>query len=121
MISGVPEAGDIITINFDPQSGSEINKRRPAIVLSSFEFNKKVGQAWICPVTSKPPRNPFHVILPADIKGFKYPDAAGEVANVKLEQLRSLDFRSRKATFVAKISSEFLNQCRSYGIRILGG
>ena len=121
MISGVPEAGDIVIINFNPQAGTEISKRRPGLVISAHSFNKALGQAWIYPITSKTPKHGFHVEIPDDVEGFQLATGPGEVSNVKMEQLRSLDFRSLRAVYAGKVSSEFLTQCRSYAIRVLEG
>ena len=119
MISGVPEAGDVVWIDFEPQAGTEIKKRRPGLVLSPLSFNQKIGQAWICPITSKPPRHNFQIPLPEGIEGFEYPTEPGEIANVKIEQLRSLDFRARKAEFITRVPQGFLAQCKSFAVRVI--
>ncbi len=49
----VPEAGDLIWLDFDPQVGHEQAGRRPALVLSSVRFNARTSLAFVCPVTSK--------------------------------------------------------------------
>ncbi len=48
-----PEHGEIIWIDFDPQSGHEQAGRRPAVVLSNTEYNKRIGRAFVCPITTK--------------------------------------------------------------------
>lgn len=120
MKRAIPEAGDIIWLDFDPQVGTEINKRRPALVLSPFDVNKTLGFALVVPITSKKPKHLFHLELPSNIEGFDYPTAKDEVANLKTEQVRSLDFRARKAVYIAKVSDSFLTSCRSYVDRLLG-
>ncbi|WP_125714854.1 type II toxin-antitoxin system PemK/MazF family toxin [Companilactobacillus kedongensis] len=47
-----PHQGDLIFLNFDPSVGREIKKRRPAIVMSSDQYNSKTGYIAICPITS---------------------------------------------------------------------
>ena len=49
----VPERGDAIWINFNPQAGHEQAGRRPAIVLSPERYNGKVGLCLLCPITIK--------------------------------------------------------------------
>ncbi len=48
----IPKKGDIVWIDFDPAAGKEIQKRRPGLVVSRYEFNRKTMFAVICPITS---------------------------------------------------------------------
>ena len=48
----IPKKGDIVWIDFDPSAGKEIQKRRPGLVVSRYEFNRKTMFAVICPITS---------------------------------------------------------------------
>jgi len=48
----VPEREDIVWLDFEPPRGREIGKYRPALVLSSREFNRKTGLLICCPVSS---------------------------------------------------------------------
>ena len=63
-LPGVPERGDAIWIDFDPQAGREQAGRRPAVVLSPAAYNGKVGLALLCPVTSQVKGYPFEVGIP---------------------------------------------------------
>ncbi|EGG49937.1 toxin-antitoxin system, toxin component, MazF family, partial [Enterococcus faecalis TX1467] len=45
----IPKKGDIVWIDFDPAAGKEIQKRRPGLVVSRYEFNRKTMFAVICP------------------------------------------------------------------------
>nr|WP_273000728.1 type II toxin-antitoxin system PemK/MazF family toxin [Hydrogenibacillus schlegelii] len=47
----IPRQGDIIWMEFFPQTGNEINKRRPALVLSNYWFNRKTNFAFVVPIT----------------------------------------------------------------------
>jgi len=60
----VPAQGDVISINFDPQSGHEQAGRRPALVLSTLEYNKLTGLAVMCPITKKGKAYKFEVPVP---------------------------------------------------------
>ncbi|MBP7096921.1 MAG: type II toxin-antitoxin system PemK/MazF family toxin, partial [Spirochaetia bacterium] len=65
MVEGyVPEQGDLVWLDFNPQAGHEQRGRRPAVVLSKQAYNRKVGLAIFCPVTSKGKGYPFEVELP---------------------------------------------------------
>jgi mRNA interferase MazF len=85
----VPERGDIVWLQFDPQAGHEQAGHRPALVVSPREYNRKVGLALFCPITSRVKGYPFEVPLPEDGK------ARGAVLS---DQLKSLDWRARKAS-----------------------
>lgn len=68
MSKQVPDAGDIISIDFEPQAGREITKRQPVLFLSPKSFNQALGFAWICPITSTPSKHPFQLTVPPGIK-----------------------------------------------------
>ena len=95
----VPERGDIVWLEFDPQAGHEQSGRRPALVISPQAYNGKTSLAIICPITNKINGYPFEVALPGKQK----------VTGVVLaDQIKSLDWRSRKAKFAEKARSEVL-------------
>ncbi len=93
----VPDRGDIVSLQFDPQAGHEQAGRRPAFVVSPRAYNKKVGLALFCPITSRVKGYPFEVPLP---KGGKTRGA------VLSDQLKSLDWRARKAARFDRASEE---------------
>ena len=96
----VPESGDLVWASFDPQAGHEQAGRRPALVLSPFEYNEKVGLALACPITSKVKGYPFEVALDA-----------GRIQGVVLaDQIRSLDWRSRQFALIERASKEVLDE-----------
>ena len=49
----IPERGDAIWMDFDPQSGHEQAGLRPAIVLSPRAYNNTVGLAIVCLITNQ--------------------------------------------------------------------
>ena len=99
MSSCVPDRGDLVWLEFTPQAGSEQRGRRPALVISPKAYNGKVGLALFCPITSKIKGYPFEVLLP---DGY----LVGGV--VLSDQLKSLDWRTRKAKFIERISSDLM-------------
>ena len=88
----IPERGDIVWLDFDPQLGREQAKRRPAICLSPREYNEKSELALFCPITSKEKGYPFEV----KIKGNK---VEGVVLS---DQIKSLDYIERNAKYIEK-------------------
>jgi len=95
----VPDRGDVVVMDFDPQAGHEQMKRRPALVLSPAAFNATFGLAFVAPVTTKPRGHAFEIPLP---DGF---DVEGHVL---IQQMKSLDWRARRARFAARVPAHVL-------------
>ena len=96
-----PDCGDVVWISFNPQAGHEQMGRRPALVLSPKSYNQKVGLAIFCPITSQAKGYPFEVSIP---KGLKL---SGVILS---DQVKSLDWKVRKAEFCCKISLSTLHE-----------
>ena len=99
-----PEKGDFIAVTFDPQSGHEQRGRRPALVVSNTLFNERTGLAIVCPITTTDRGYPFHVAIidNPDVRGF-----------VMVEQVKSIDFRGRKARLIGKASDGMFDEVLS--------
>ncbi len=95
----IPERGDIVLIDFSPQSGREQCGQRPAVVLSPKAYNAKVGLAIFCPITSKIKNYPFEVILDNYLK------TKGAVLS---DHIKNFDWHSRKVRFKEKVSQKNL-------------
>jgi mRNA interferase MazF len=95
----VPERGDLVVLDFDPQVGHEQVKRRPALVLSTAAFNDVFGLAFVAPVTTEPKGHAFEVPLPSTlrVKGV-----------VMVHHLKSFDWRARRARLAGKVPPEIL-------------
>ena len=100
----IPSKGDYIAVTFDPQSGHEQKGRRPALVVSNDLFNKHTGLAMVCPITNIRRDFPFHVAVGDDatLPGF-----------VMVEQVKSIDFRTRKARRIARASTAVMEEVLS--------
>jgi mRNA interferase MazF len=99
MAGYIPDRGDIVWINFDPQAGHEQGGRRPAIVLSPRSYNKPSGLGLFFPVTNRAKSYPFEVLLP---------DGSAVTGVVLVDQVRSLDWQSRRAAFIGKLNEEIM-------------
>jgi mRNA interferase MazF len=104
MTTYIPQKGDFIAVTFDPQSGHEQRGRRPALVVSNTLFNKHTGLAIVCPLTNTDRSFPFHVAVGDD------PNVTGFVM---VEQVKSIDFRARKANRIGKASNSVLEEVLS--------
>ncbi|GAW94098.1 endoribonuclease MazF [Calderihabitans maritimus] len=99
----IPDRGDILWIQFNPQKGHEQAGRRPALVISPALYNGKVGLALLCPITNQVKGYPFEVKLPAGLK----------ISGVILaDQIKNLDWQARRAEFICKAPEEIVAEVR---------
>lgn len=99
--SYVPERGDLVWLEFNPKAGHEQACHRPALVVSPRSYNRRVGLALFCPVTSQVKGYPFEVALPSGL------EVQGAVLS---DQLKSLDWRVRQAKRIARLPAEVLQE-----------
>lgn len=107
----VPKRGDLVWLTFDPQAGHEQAGRRPAFVLSPEPYNRKTSLFLACPVTSRVKGYPFEVALPAGLP----------VSGVILaDQIKSLDWKERKAQFAARAGGEVIEAVAALILPLIG-
>ncbi len=94
-----PDRGDLIWLHFDPRAGHEQAGRRPALVISPAAYNRKVGLALVCPITSQVKGYPFEVPLPEGLP------IAGAILS---DQIKSLDWGARRAARLGKVPAGVL-------------
>jgi len=97
----VPQRGDVVWITLTPQAGHEQAGRRPAVVLSPKEYNRKTGLAILCPITSQVKGYPFEVLLPAGLP------VAGAILS---DQVKGLDWRARNAEMICALPPETVSE-----------
>lgn len=98
----VPSRGDLVYLDFDPQSGHEQSGVRPAIVLSPQSFNKATNFTVVCPITKQAKGYPFEVELPEDLA----------VEGVILtDQVKSIDRTTRSLNLKGQVPDEVVKQC----------
>lgn len=102
MAAWVPDSGDIVWLNFDPQAGHEQAGHRPALVLSPARYNGLRGMMLCCPLTTKLKGYPFEVVISQN------PPSA-----VLVDQIKSLDWRARKARHKGKVTAVELAEVRA--------
>lgn len=84
----VPDRGDIVWLQFNPQAGHEQAGHRPALVLSPASYNRASGLMLCCPMTSQKKGYPFEVVVT---------DESSHTSVVLADQVKSLDWKIRKA------------------------
>ena len=97
-----PDRGDVVWLQFNPHSGHEHAGHRPALVISPKKYNGRVGLALFCPISSKQKGYPFEV--PVEIK-----NTTGAILS---DQIKSLDWRARKAKRIGRVPDETLQEVR---------
>jgi mRNA interferase MazF len=98
----VPDSGDIVWLNFTPQAGHEQARHRPALVLSPASYNYKTSLLVCCPLTTQIKGYPFEVLI-----------GGSPASAVLADQVKSLDWRSRKARRKGRVTSEQLAEVRA--------
>jgi len=97
----IPAKGDFIAVTFNPQSGHEQKGRRPAIVISNKVFNSSTGLCIVCPITKTKRPFPFHVEIP---------EKSSFTGYIMVEQLKSIDFYSRKIKLIEKAPKNIIDE-----------
>lgn len=97
----VPEKGDLVWLDFDPQTGHEQSGRRPAFVLSPAKYNGRTGLMLCCPVTTQVKGYPFEVTIEgnAKVKGV-----------ILADQVKSLDWQKRNAEKKGNVSKVVIEE-----------
>lgn len=108
----IPDRGDIVVVQFNPQAGREQAGERPALILSPALFTERSGIALACPITSKQKGYPFEVSLPDNIS---------TQGVVLADHLKSIDWEVRGRRFIEKAPPETVNEAVSKIESILHG
>jgi mRNA interferase MazF len=99
----VPDTGEMVWLEFDPKPGHEQAGHRPALVISPANYNAKTGLMVCCPMSTKIKGHPFEVVTKLD----------GLNCAVLSDQVKSLDWRIRRAKNKAVVSDDVLLNVRA--------
>ncbi|MDB5320197.1 MAG: transcriptional modulator of MazE/toxin, MazF [Phycisphaerales bacterium] len=97
-----PDRGDLVEMNFQPAAGREIDKRRPAIVLSPLTYNRKSGVCLAVPLSSDLTPGPFWIKMP---DGY-----LPRPSLILCDYLKSFDYRERAASFLNHLPDELVEE-----------
>lgn len=97
----IPDRGDLIYLDFNPQAGTEQAGRRPALVISPERFNRITGYASVCPISRTKRKWGFHIPIPSgfNVKGV-----------IIVDQIKNLDWKTRNAEIKGKIPNDLVNK-----------
>ena len=99
----IPDTGEVVWLEFDPQAGHEQAGHRPALVISPASYNGKTGLMVCCPMSTKIKGHPFEVVTQVD----------GVDCAVLSDQVKSLDWKVRRAKKKAIVSEDVLMHVRA--------
>mgnify|MGYP000420313327 FL=1 len=99
----VPDTAEVVWLAFDPQAGHEQAGHRPALVISPASYNGKTGLMVCCPMSTKIKGHPFEVVTEVD----------GVACAVLSDQVKSLDWRVRRANKKAVVSDEVMRHVKA--------
>lgn len=100
MVAYIPARGDVVWLNFEPQTGREIEKTRPALVISPLKYNTKTSLAVFMPITSQVKGYPFEIMVSIN----NTPGA------ILCDQVRSLDWKERRACLITKLEKKVVDE-----------
>lgn len=97
----VPDRGDLVWIELNPQKGHEQAGRRPCLVLSPRAYNRKTGLCILCPATRHAKGYAFEVCNPSE-------DVSESI--VLADHVRCVDWSARRTDFIRRIPQEVLQE-----------
>lgn len=106
-----PDRGDLVEMNFQPASGREIDKRRPAIVLSPLAYNRRTGLCLAVPVSTDLTPGPLWTPMP--------PGYLPRPSLILCDYLKSFDYRERATTLLNRVPSGLVDQIVSNVLDLL--
>ena len=106
-----PDRGDLIEMNFHPAAGREIDKRRPAIVLSPLAYNRRAGLCLAAPTSTDLTPGPLWIPMP--------PGYLSKPSLILCDYLKSFDYRERAATFISRVPDALVDQIVSNVLDLL--
>jgi len=101
MAAYLPNQGDIVMMDFNPQAGHEQAGRRPALIVSNRSFHRYTRLSIVCPITNQIKDYPMHVRLDSRTR------TTGEIL---CEHVKSLDITARGAAYVKSLPDDLLEE-----------
>ena len=96
-----PKQGDIVIINFDPQTGHEQKGRRPSLIVSNDQFHKHTNMAMVCPITNTISGFPTHIALN---------ERTQTTGEIMCEQVKCLDIAARDVSYKETVPDDIIDE-----------
>ena len=97
-----PDRGDLIELNFQPAAGREIDKRRPAVVISPLIYNRQGGLCVVVPTSTDLTPGPLWIPMP--------PGFLPRPSLILCDYVKSFDYRERAATLLGRVPDGLVEQ-----------
>lgn len=110
MAKYIPERNDIIWLDFEPTKGKEIGKYRPALVLSSKQYNTQTGLLICCPVSTSIRGATTEVSV----------DNLGQPSVVASSLIQTLSWKDRTAKLIVQAEEGVMDQVLVRIIPLIG-
>jgi mRNA interferase MazF len=107
----IPKRNDIVWLDFEPVKGKEIGKYRPALILSSEEYNENTGLVICCPISTSIRGHQTEVDV----------DNLESKSVVASSLIQTLSWKDRKAKLIAQAEDGVLDQVLLRLIPLIGG
>jgi mRNA interferase MazF len=109
--ASVLDVGDVLWIDFGPPFGHEQAGRRPAVVVTSRDYNSRSSLILVCPITRSPREWPFKVAIPP----------VGKLTGgVMVDQIRAIDQRMRSFGPYGRVPDAVVMEIRARLAALLG-
>ncbi len=108
--SYIPERGDIIWLTFGKTKGHEQRGRRPALVLSTSDYQHASGLAVVCPITSVVKPYPFRV----EFQGEQV------YGGIIADQVQSIAWKERRPEYIESVSDSVRLQVIKKIVTLIG-
>lgn len=96
--------GDIYLVDFEPSVGSEIKKKRPALIVSCNEANKHLRTVTVIPFSSKTDKVfPFEVFVEKEDSGLEVN------SKLKIPQMRAID-KARLKKYIGTLHEDIIGE-----------
>jgi mRNA interferase MazF len=109
-MSYIPARNDVIWLDFEPTKGREIGKYRPALVLSSQEYNQKTGMLICCPISTSIRGHKTEVSL----EGLEEPSV------VATNIINTLSWKERKAKYITQAAQSVMEEVLARILPLIG-
>ncbi len=106
----IPSRNDIVWLDFEPTKGKEIGKYRPALILSSQQYNQKTGLLICCPISTSIRGNPTEVPV----------DNLDKPSVVAASLIQTLSWKTRKAKLITVAENDVMQDVLLRLIPLIG-
>jgi len=106
----VPDRTDVVWISLRPQIGREQAGRRPALIMSSSDYNGRVGLCVLCPITNKQKGYAYEVLIPFGLS---------VTGVVMADQVKSVDWQGRDIEYIDRMPPAVVTEVFEFVVSLI--